>query len=66
MKPFKTKPKPLLKNVSVSWYSEIIFKILKEKPIKCIRIKVHLDISIMYLLGIKFLTNEKKSFQKDF
>ncbi len=52
MKPFKTKPKPLLKNVSVSWYSEIILKILKEKPIKSMRIKAHLDLSFMYPLGI--------------
>jgi hypothetical protein len=30
--------KPHIKNV-VSWYGEIILKILKEKPIKSIRIK---------------------------
>jgi hypothetical protein len=65
MKPFKTKQKSLLKIVSVSWYNEIILKILKEKPIKSMRIKAHLDISIMYPLGINFLTNEK-SFQEDF
>jgi hypothetical protein len=35
-------------------------KILKEKPINCIRIKYHLDISIMYPLGTKNLTNKKK------
>jgi hypothetical protein len=60
MKPFKTRSKPILKNVVISWYSEITFLILKEKPIKFIRIKNHLDISIMYPLGIKNLTNEKK------
>jgi hypothetical protein len=38
-------------------------KILKEKPIKSIKIKVHFYISIMYPLGTKTLTNEKKSFQ---
>jgi hypothetical protein len=43
---------------------EITLKILKEKPIKSIRIKAHLDISIRYPLGIKNLT--KYSFQKDF
>jgi hypothetical protein len=66
MKPFKTKPKPLLKNVNFSWYIEIILKILKEKPTKSMRIKAHLDVSIMYPLGINVLTNKNKSFQKDF
>jgi hypothetical protein len=65
MKPFKTRSKLILKNVVVSWYGEIISKILKEKLIKSIRIKSHLDISIMHPLGIKFLTNKKNSFQKD-
>jgi len=31
----------------------------KRKPINSIRIKAHLDISIMYPLGIKHLTNKK-------
>ncbi len=66
MKPFKTMSKPILKNVVVSWYGEITLKILKEKPIKSIKIKAHLDISIMYSLGTKKFTNKKKSFQKDF
>jgi hypothetical protein len=39
-------------------------KILKEKPIKSIRIKAHLNISITYPLGIKFLKNEKKFISK--
>jgi hypothetical protein len=42
-----------------------LWKILKEKPIKSIRIKENLNISIMYPLGIIFLTKQK-SFQKDF
>jgi hypothetical protein len=62
---FKTRSKPILKNVVVGWYGEIILKILKEKPIKSKRIKTHLNISIMHPLGIKLLTNKKKSFQKD-
>jgi len=42
-------------------------KILKEKPIKSIRIKACLDISIMYPLGIKILINKKKKkIQKSF
>jgi hypothetical protein len=66
MKPFKTNSKPILKNVVISWYIyvEITFKILKEKIIKSIRIKAHLDISIMYSLGIIFLTNENKIISK--
>jgi hypothetical protein len=38
--------------------------VLKEKPIKSIRIKPHLDISIMYPLGIEILTNTKKFISK--
>jgi len=57
MKPFKIRSKPILKKVVISWYGEIILKILKEKPIKSIRIKAHLNISIMHPLGIKILTN---------
>jgi hypothetical protein len=68
MKPFKSKSKPILKNiVVVSWYGEIILKILKEKLIKSIKIISHLDIQLcIHTLGIKILTNGKKSFQKDF
>jgi hypothetical protein len=67
MKHLKTRSKPILKNaVVISWYGEIILIILKE--IKSIRIKAHLDITIMHPLGTKFLTNEKKIHlnQKDF
>jgi hypothetical protein len=60
MKPFKIRSKPILKKVVISRYGEIILKILKEKPIKSIRIKAHLNISIMYPLGIKKLTNKKQ------
>jgi hypothetical protein len=35
-----------------------------KKPIKSIRIKAHLDISIMYPLGIQILTNTKKIISK--
>jgi len=63
MKPLKTMSKLILKNVVVSWYGEITLKILKEKPIKSIKIKAHLDISIMCPLGTKKLKNEKKLFQ---
>jgi hypothetical protein len=63
MKLLKTMSKLILKNVVVSWYGEITLKILKEKPIKSIKIKAHLDISIMCPLGTKNLKNEKKSFQ---
>jgi hypothetical protein len=59
MKTLKTRSKPILKNVVVRWYGEIKLKILKEKPIKSIRIKAHLNISTMYPLGIKNSTNEK-------
>jgi hypothetical protein len=37
------------------------WKFLNEKPIKSMRIKAHLDIEIMYPLGTKKLTNEKKN-----
>ncbi len=58
--------KPILNNVD-NWYGEIMLKILKEKLIKFIKIKSHSDISIMYPLGTKKLTNgKKKPFQKDF
>jgi hypothetical protein len=60
MKSLKTKSKPILKNVAVSWYGNIILKILKEKPIKSIKIKSHVDISIMYPWGKKNLRNKKK------
>jgi hypothetical protein len=52
--------KPILQNVVVSWYGVITLETLNDKPIKSRRIKTHLDISIMYMLHIKFLTNEKK------
>jgi hypothetical protein len=42
-----------------------LWKSYKKNPIKSIRIKTHLDISIMYPLGTKNL-RKKKSFQKDF
>jgi hypothetical protein len=51
-----------LKNVTISWYGEITFKILKEKPIIFIRIKAHLNISIMYPLGTKKLDKQKEKF----
>jgi hypothetical protein len=65
MKPFKTRSKPILKNVVISCCGEFNLKILKEKPIlKSIRIKAHLNISIMYSLGINVLTNKKKIISK--
>jgi len=63
MKPLKTRPKLILKNV-VCRYGEITLKILKEELIKSIRIKSHLDISITYPLGTKKLTNKKNSISK--
>jgi hypothetical protein len=39
-------------------------KIVKGKPIKSIRVKVHLDISIMHPLGTKNLTNKRKFISK--
>jgi hypothetical protein len=56
--------KPHIKNVVVSWYGEIILEIMKEKPIKSIRIKSYLYISIIYPLGIEILTNKKKFISK--
>jgi hypothetical protein len=53
-----------LKNVNVSLYGEITLKIQKEKPIKFIRIKAQLHISIMYSWGTKNLTNKKKFISK--
>jgi hypothetical protein len=53
-----------LKNVVVSWYCEIALEILEKKPIKSIRIKTHLNILIMYPLGIEILTNTKKFISK--
>jgi hypothetical protein len=49
-----------LKNVVINWCDGITLKIHNEKPIKSMRIKAHLDIRIMYPLGTKNLTNEKK------
>jgi hypothetical protein len=46
MNPFKTRSKPILKNVVVNWYDEITLKFFKEKSIKFIRLKAHLDILI--------------------
>jgi hypothetical protein len=67
MQLLKTKSKPILKNVVISWYGEINLKILKEKPMNSIRIKAHLNISIMYPLGIIVLTNEiKNHFKRTF
>jgi hypothetical protein len=60
MKPFKTTSKPMLKNIVISSYGEIDLKILKEKPIKSIRIKAHLSVSTMYPWGTNFLRNKKK------
>jgi hypothetical protein len=57
---------PYWKILLFNWYGEITLKILKEKLIKSTRIKIHLDVSIMYPQGIKFLRNKKKSFQKDY
>jgi hypothetical protein len=64
MKPLKTESKPILKNVVVSWYGKITLKILKEKPIKSIRIKAHLDILIMYPWGTKKFKKQKTFMSK--
>jgi hypothetical protein len=64
MKPFKIRQKHILKNIVVSWYGEITLKIFFKKPIRSRRIKSHLDISIMYPLGIEILTNTKKFISK--
>jgi hypothetical protein len=53
-----------LKSIVVSWYGETTLKIFFKKPIKSRRIKSHLDISIMYPLGIEILTNTKESISK--
>jgi hypothetical protein len=53
--------KPILKIVLINWYGELTLEIIKENPIKSIRIKAHLDISIMYPMGIIFLINIKKN-----
>jgi hypothetical protein len=63
MKPLKTRSKLVLKNVVLRRYGEITLKILKEKPIKSIRIKAHLNISIMYPLGTKNLQMTKRTFE---
>jgi hypothetical protein len=55
----------ILKNVA-SWYCEITLEILKEKPIKSLRIKAHSNISIMYPLGTEILTNKKNHFKRTF
>jgi len=62
VKPFKTRLKPILKNVVASKYDKITLKILKEKPIKSIRIKSDLNILITYPWGTKKL-RKIKSFQ---
>jgi hypothetical protein len=51
-----------LKNDTISRYGEITFKILKGKLIKFIRIKAHLNVSIMYPLGTKKLDKWKENF----
>jgi len=61
MKPFKTKLKPMLKHILVSWYGEITLKVLKEKPISSIRIKAHLNVPIMYPWDTKILGNKEKN-----
>jgi hypothetical protein len=61
----KNKSKTHIENV-VNQCDEIILKFVKGKPIKSIRLKDHLDISIMCPLGTKNLINKKKSFEKDF
>jgi hypothetical protein len=53
-----------LKNIVVNWYGETTLEIFKKKPIKSRRIKSHLDISIIYPLDIKILTDTKKFISK--
>jgi hypothetical protein len=53
-----------LKNV-INKYGEITLEILRIKPIKSRRIKAHLDISIMYPLGIKKFIS-KNHFKRTF
>jgi hypothetical protein len=61
-KPLKIGSNRILKIFLMNWYGEINLKIRrKKKPIKSIRIKNHLAILIMYPLGTKHLTNEKKT-----
>jgi len=60
MKPFKTRSKPMLKNIVASWHGEIGLKILKEKPIKSKRIKSYLSVPTMYPWSTKILRNKKK------
>jgi len=60
MKPFKTRSKPMLKHIIVSWYGEITLKNLKNKPIKSIRIKAHLSVPIIE----KILRKKKKIISK--
>jgi hypothetical protein len=50
-----------LENVVVCWYGELTLEILKKIPIKSISIKAHLNISIMYPLGIEILINIKEN-----
>ncbi len=67
LKSLKTRSKPILNFFVARWYGEITLKILKEKPIKSIKVKAHSNLSIMYRLGIKSLTNEKDiHFNKNF
>jgi hypothetical protein len=61
MKPFKTRSKPMLKNIAITWCGEITLKILKEKPIKSIRIKAHLSVPTMYPWGTIILRNKKNN-----
>jgi hypothetical protein len=53
-----------LKNVVVRWCDEFILEILRKNPIKSIRIKTHLDISIIYPSGVIFLIDIKKFISK--
>jgi hypothetical protein len=67
MQLLKTRSKSILKNVVIRWYGEINLKILKKKTHEFHKNETHLDISIMYPLGIKNLTNEiKNHFKRTF
>ncbi len=67
MKTLKTRSKPILENVVVSWYGEIILKILKEKPIKSIKNKNPFKYFNYVPIGHKCFDKQKEnSFQKDF
>jgi hypothetical protein len=46
------------------WYGEFTLEILKENPIKSIKIKTHIYISIMYQYFLIFLVNTKKFISK--